>query len=167
MSNVRTPNAKQYSKFWECAHFIETIFLLLSFQFTKTLTSIIFRSCEIMRHVTDHDKNQYFWLQNVKKDPRAIITTQHDIIKIAHMQLFPPTQIIKSSSHLCFPPVALLLVQLPWWRFHPKGCSPSRGRDASLAPGGPWKPPNGFQNGADFGGGKNAVVERSVFLTPL
>ena len=67
-----------------------------------------------------------------------------------------PHAIVPSDSnrkHLCFPPVALLLVQLPWWRFHPKGCSPSPGRDASLAPGRPRTPPNGFQNGPDFWGG--------------
>lgn len=66
-----------------------------------------------------------------------------------------PHAIVPSDSnrkHLCFPPVALLLVQLPWWRFHPKGCSPSPGRDASLAPGRPWTPLNGFQNGPDFWG---------------
>lgn len=81
-----------------------------------------------------------------------------------------PHAVVPSDSnhkHLCFPPVALLLVQLPWWRFHPKGCSPSPGRDASLAPGGPWKPPNGFQNGPDFWGGKRAVVEGGVCLPPL
>ena len=75
-----------------------------------------------------------------------------------------PHAIVPSDSkhkHLCFPPVALLLVQLPWWRFHPKGCSPSPGRDASLAPGRPITPLNGFQNGPDFWG---TAVQRTMNL---
>ena len=105
-----------------------------------------------MRQIT---QNQYCWLQNANppKGHHHDSTRYH---QIAHMQFVPSDS---NRKHLCFPPVALLLVQLPWWRFHPKGCSPSPGRDASLAPGRPWTPLNGFQNGPDFWGG--TAVQRN------
>lgn len=153
MSINRAPQCQAVIQVLRMCQFYCSAFFFSSLKFSKTFTSIVFSGLRKQWDMS-HDKINIV-------DCKMLISKGHHHDSTWYHQDCPHAIVPSNSNrkHLCFPPVALLLVQLPWWRFHPKGCSPSPGRDASLAPGRPWTPLNGFQNGPDFWGG--TAVQRN------